>query len=158
MDFRQGGMAGITQLSKGSRDSWDNSDVINRLYLLALQSSFCPVVSNAFVESILILTDSILLELTSLKDQKPLERISHKLYKLSLCDFRINVISWNICRSREANMFNKIPAVSNSFLLREQICLEDQIQQQTSEKSFCFLKTKRKSKGTRNFANIKGSV
>ena len=55
-------------------------------------------------------------------------------------------------------MFNKIPTVSNSFLLREQICLEDQIQQQTSEKLFCFLKTKRKSKGTRNFANIKGSV
>ena len=137
-------MAGITQLSKGSTDSWDISDVINRLYLLALQSSFCPVVSNAFVESTLILTDSILLELTSLKDQKPLEQISHKLYKLSLFDFRINVISWNICRSREANMFNKIPAVSNSFLLREQICLEDQFQQQTSEKSFCCLKTKRK--------------
>ena len=151
-------MAGVTQLSKGSRDSWDISDVINRLYLLALQSSFCPVVSNAFVESILILTDPILLELTSLKDQKPLELISHKLYKLSLCDFRINVISWNICRSREANMFNKIPAVSNSFLLREQICLEDQIQQQTSEKSFGFLKTKGKSKKNRNFANIKGSV
>ena len=151
-------MAGITQLSKGSRDSWDISDVINRLYLLALQSSFCPVVSNAFVESTLILTDSILLELTSLKDQKPLELISHKLYKLSLCDFRINVISWNICRSREANMFNKIPAVSNSFPLREQICLEDQIQQQTSANSFCCLKTKRKNKKTRNFANIKGSV
>ena len=157
MDFRQGGRAGITQLSKGSTDSWDISDVINRLYLLALQSSFCPVVSNAFVESTLILTDSILLELTSLKDQKPLERISHKLYKLSLCDFRINVISWNICRSREANMFNKIPAVSNSFLFGEQICLEDQIQQQSSEKSCCCLKTK-KSKKTRNFANIKGSV
>ena len=93
MDFRQGGRAGITQLSKGSTDSWDISDVINRLYLLALQSSFCPVVSNAFVESTLILTDSILLELTSLKDQKPLEQISHKLYKLSLFDFRINVIS-----------------------------------------------------------------
>ena len=76
-------MAGVTQLSKGSRDSWDISDVINRLYLLALQSSFCPVVSNAFVESILILTDPILLELTSLKDQKPLELISHKSYKLS---------------------------------------------------------------------------
>ena len=86
-------MAGVTQLSKGSRDSWDISDVINRLYLLALQSSFCPVVSNAFVESILILTDPILLELTSLKDQKPLELISHNRISFLLCDFRINVIS-----------------------------------------------------------------
>ena len=56
-------------------------------------------------------------------------------------------------------MFNKIPAVSNSFLLREQICLEDQIQQQTSEKIILLSQNKKKKeKDFKNFANIKGSV